>query len=79
MATGSADAVIKIWNLGDYACVKQLEGQECSVLSLAWISGHQIVSSGSDGLIKVDVLFYIYTFYCNSYFIFRNCAAYLKH
>jgi len=53
LATGSADAVIKIWNLGDYACVKQLEGQECSVLSLAWISGHQIVSSGSDGLIKV--------------------------
>eukprot|EP00088_Acartia_fossae_P063260 TRINITY_DN76_c0_g2_i1.p1 TRINITY_DN76_c0_g2~~TRINITY_DN76_c0_g2_i1.p1 ORF type:complete len:663 (-),score=82.73 TRINITY_DN76_c0_g2_i1:81-1784(-) len=53
LATGSADAIIKLWSLTEFTCVKQLEGQECSVLSLTWINGHQIVSTGSDGLVKV--------------------------
>jgi len=53
LATGSGDAIIKIWTLTEFTCIKQLEGQECSVLSLDWINGNQLVSSGSDGLIKV--------------------------
>jgi len=58
LATGSADAVIKLWSLGnggEFPCVKQLEGHDCSVLSLCWLSdeGQQICSSATDGLIKV--------------------------
>jgi hypothetical protein len=33
--------------------VKQLEGHDCSVLRLLWISESQIASSASDGLVKV--------------------------
>jgi U3 small nucleolar RNA-associated protein 13 len=55
LATGSADAIIKIWSLTDHSCVKQLEGHDCSVLKLHWISDTQIFSSASDGLVKVRV------------------------
>jgi WD40 repeat protein len=53
LATGSADATIKIWSLTDHSCVKQLEGHDCSVLRLLWISESQVASSASDGLVKV--------------------------
>jgi len=53
LASGSADATIKVWNMSDYSCLKQLEGHDCSVLSLSWISDNQIVSSATDGLLKV--------------------------
>ncbi len=60
LATGSADATIKIWSLTDHSCVKQLEGHDCSVLRLLWISESQVASSASDGLVKV--LFTLQTF-----------------
>ncbi len=33
--------------------MKQLEGHDCSVLRLLWISESQVASSASDGLVKV--------------------------
>jgi len=55
VATGSADANIRLWSLGEGggACVKTLEGHDTSVLRLDWVGGGQIVSSSSEGLIKV--------------------------
>ncbi|XP_023345007.1 transducin beta-like protein 3 [Eurytemora carolleeae] len=53
LATGSADGLIKLWSLTENVCVKQLEGHDCSVLSLVWINDQQIASSATDGLIKI--------------------------
>ncbi len=40
--------------------MKQLEGHDCSVLRLLWISESQIASSASDGLVKVDFTLQIF-------------------
>ena len=55
VATGSGDAAIRLWSISDggASCVRQLEGHEASVLSLAWLSGQHLVTGSSDGLIKV--------------------------
>ena len=55
VATGSGDATVRLWSIteGGASCVRQLQGHEASVLSLAWISGHHLVTGSSEGLIKV--------------------------
>ena len=40
--------------MADYSCIRTLEGHTSSVLKVHWVSrGLQLVSSGSDGLIKL--------------------------
>ena len=56
VATGSGDATVRLWSITEAAgasCVRQLQGHEASVLSLAWSSGHHLVTGSSDGLMKV--------------------------
>ena len=55
VATGAGDATVRLWSITEAgaSCVRQLQGHEASVLSLAWISGHHLVTGSSDGLIKV--------------------------
>ena len=56
VATGAGDAVVRLWSISEgsgASCVRQLQGHEASVLSLAWASGGQLVTGSSDGLLKV--------------------------
>ncbi len=55
LATGSADRTIKLWRLcEDFSCVKTFEGHANSVLRIGFMnSATQLVSAGSDGLIKI--------------------------
>ncbi|KAH7886023.1 U3 small nucleolar RNA-associated protein [Phlebopus sp. FC_14] len=54
LATASGDKTVKLWNLGDWSCVKTFEGHTNSVLRVDFINhGAQLVSAGSDGLVKV--------------------------
>jgi U3 small nucleolar RNA-associated protein 13 len=55
LATGSADRTIKLWKLGgEYGCTRTFEGHSNSVLKVAFVTAcSQIISAGSDGLIKV--------------------------
>ena len=55
VATGSGDATVRLWSITETgaSCVRQLQGHEASVLSLAWVSGQHLVTGSSDGLIKV--------------------------
>lgn len=55
LVSGSADRNVKIWRLSDdFACIKTFEGHSNSVLRVSFINnGLQIISSGSDGLLKV--------------------------
>ncbi|RXN19837.1 transducin beta 3 [Labeo rohita] len=53
LATASADGCIKIWSIQDFSCLKTFEGHDASVLKIIFVSrGTQLVSSGSDGLVK---------------------------
>ena len=54
LATASGDKTVKLWNLGDFTCIKTFEGHANSVLRVDFLSeGQQLVSSGSDGLVKI--------------------------
>lgn len=55
LVSGSADKTVKIWRLSDdFSCIKTFEGHANSVLKVAFLnSGSQVVSTGSDGLIKL--------------------------
>ena len=50
LASGSADAMIKIWDLATGACVATLEGHEHAVCSLAVLDEGRRLASGSDGI-----------------------------
>ncbi|KAJ7651679.1 U3 small nucleolar RNA-associated protein [Mycena polygramma] len=53
-ATGSGDKTVKLWSLDDFTCVKTFEGHTNSVLRVDFLNmGMQLVSSGSDGLVKL--------------------------
>lgn len=54
LVSGSADRTVKIWRMtDDFACIKTLEGHANSVLRVAFVNhGLQVVSAGSDGLLK---------------------------
>ncbi|KAL8843590.1 MAG: hypothetical protein Q9170_000094 [Blastenia crenularia] len=63
--TGSGDRTVKIWSLGDYSCLRTLEGHTNSVLKVLWMPlatssseqsrkrPVQIASAGGDGLVKI--------------------------
>lgn len=55
LASGSADRTVKLWRLcEDFNCVKTFEGHANSVLRVGFMNGgSQLVSAGSDGLIKI--------------------------
>jgi U3 small nucleolar RNA-associated protein 13 len=55
LASGSADRTVKLWRLcEDFSCVKTFEGHANSVLRVGFMNaGNQLVSAGSDGLIKI--------------------------
>ena len=44
----------QVWSVADFSCIRTLEGHTSSVLKVHWVSRClQLVSSGSDGLIKL--------------------------
>lgn len=65
--TGSGDRTVKIWSLGDYTCLRTLEGHTNSILKVCWIPYHpatntsqpqsrrplQVASAAGDGLVKI--------------------------
>lgn len=55
LVSGSADRTVKIWRLSDdFSCIKTFEGHSNSILRVDFINnGLQIVSAGSDGLMKI--------------------------
>jgi U3 small nucleolar RNA-associated protein 13 len=55
LVSGSADRTVKIWRLSDdFSCIKTFEGHSNSILRVGFINnGLQVVSAGSDGLIKI--------------------------
>lgn len=55
LVSGSADRTVKIWRLSDdFACIKTFEGHSNSILRVGFINnGLQVISAGSDGLIKI--------------------------
>jgi U3 small nucleolar RNA-associated protein 13 len=55
LVSGSADRTVKIWRLSDdFSCIKTFEGHSNSILRVGFInSGLQVVSAGSDGLMKI--------------------------
>ena len=55
LVSGSADRTVKIWRLSDdFACIKTFEGHSNSILRVGFInSGLQVISAGSDGLMKI--------------------------
>ncbi|KAF8326651.1 U3 small nucleolar RNA-associated protein [Cantharellus anzutake] len=54
LVTASGDKTIKLWNLGDFTCLKTLEGHTNTVLRVNFISDNlQLISSSSDGLVKI--------------------------
>lgn len=55
LVSGSADRTVKIWRLSDdFACIKTFEGHSNSILRVGFINnGLQVVSAGSDGLMKI--------------------------
>ncbi|WFD32170.1 U3 small nucleolar RNA-associated protein 13 [Malassezia sp. CBS 17886] len=53
-ATASSDNTVRLWSLGDFACVRVFEGHAGSVLRLRFLpGGAQLASAGNDGLVKV--------------------------
>ncbi|KAI9739689.1 MAG: U3 small nucleolar RNA-associated protein 13 [Cirrosporium novae-zelandiae] len=46
--TGSGDKTIKIWSLGDYSCLRTLEGHTASILKVVWLPPSPSESSDSD-------------------------------
>lgn len=56
LATASGDSTVRLWRWGGgtATCVRVLQGHSGAVLRVAWITlGTQVVSAGSDGLLKV--------------------------
>jgi len=56
IATASADHTIRLWSTGGaQQCLKTLEGHGNSVLRVAFLGsdGQQLLSTGSDGLVKI--------------------------
>lgn len=55
LVSGSADRTVKIWRLSDdFSCIKTFEGHANSILRVGFINnGLQVVSAGSDGLMKI--------------------------
>lgn len=55
LVSGSADRTVKIWRLSDdFSCIKTFEGHSNSILRVGFINnGLQVVSAGSDGLMKI--------------------------
>ena len=55
LLSGSADRTVKIWRLSDdFSCIKTFEGHSNSILRVGFINnGLQVVSAGSDGLMKI--------------------------
>jgi len=55
LVSGSADRTIKIWRLSDdFSCIKTFEGHSNSILRVGFINnGLQVISAGSDGLMKI--------------------------
>ncbi len=50
VATGSADATVRVWSVADGACLRTLEGHIHSVLRLAFVSrGMQLVTRWEGG------------------------------
>lgn len=54
LATASGDRTVKLWNLGDFTCVKTFEGHSNSVLRVDFLTrGMQLATAASDGLVKI--------------------------
>ena len=54
LASGSADRMIKVWDVKTGALIKTLEGHTHHVTSIDWnASGRQLASSAADGIVKV--------------------------
>lgn len=55
LVSGSTDRTVKIWRLSDdFSCIKTFEGHANSILRVGFINnGLQVVSAGSDGLMKI--------------------------
>lgn len=55
LASASADKTVKLWSIasGDYSCVRTFQGHVASVLRVRFLGGLQLLSSGSDGLVKL--------------------------
>ena len=55
LVTGSADRTVRLWSLNTgFSCLRTFEGHANSVLKVSLISsGSQILSAGSDGLLKL--------------------------
>lgn len=55
LVSGSADRTVKIWRLSDdFSCIKTFEGHSNSILRVSFINnGLQVISAGSDGLMKI--------------------------
>jgi U3 small nucleolar RNA-associated protein 13 len=47
VASASADGTLRVWALGDCACLKTMEGHEGSVLKLAFVCSGMQVGGGA--------------------------------
>lgn len=50
----AGDKTVRLWSLGDWACLRTFEGHLASVLCISFLSaGTQLLSAGADGLVKL--------------------------
>ncbi|KAF3186131.1 U3 small nucleolar RNA-associated protein 13 [Orbilia oligospora] len=54
LLSASGDKTVRLWNLGDYSCLKTFEGHAGIVLKAMWLNnGLQVASAGGEGLVKI--------------------------